>query len=119
MFASKVGKFLYRNKITGESSYKGAKVYTVTGIIGGEAFGGQTIGENIFVLERHVDDQHLLAHEFIHVLQWRRFGSLGFVIRYFGEFLVNYIKLWFARYPGDKKMKAYNDISLEQEAREH
>lgn len=114
MIASHIGKFLYRNRIVGETVYGTANVYFVTQIIGGKGFAGQTIGTFIFILPGY---EEALDHEYVHVGQWRSNGSLGFPLRYFGEFIWNYLKLTLSGFKGDKKQRAYLDISFEKEAR--
>lgn len=114
-FSSKVGRWLYRNLITDEGyRYNDATVYRVRRIIGGDKFVGQAIGNCIFVVPPV--SERLLKHEYAHVLQWRRYGGLGFILRYFGAFLGNYLTLLAEREP-DPFMTAYLNIPLEIEAR--
>ncbi len=51
----------------------------------------------------------LLAHELVHVRQWRELGTLRFLGRYLGEYLR-------ARFAGRSHADAYRAISLEREA---
>ena len=55
------------------------------------------------------DTPYLLRHEQVHVRQWRRYGVLGFGLRYVGSYL-----LWRLRRKGHKG--AYRRIPLEIEA---
>ncbi|MFA5626205.1 MAG: hypothetical protein WC965_01855 [Thiohalomonadaceae bacterium] len=116
MLATKIGKFLYRNKVTEKRTHRDAELWVVSSILGGAQFGGQTIGECIFALPLEANDPDIMRHEYIHVKQWRRLGSIGFPVRYFWEFISNYLKLVFSGYKGDKRMEAYRNISLEKEA---
>lgn len=114
--ASKIGLWLYRNRITAPGvQYMDATVYMVNGIIGGNNFVGQAIGNNIFI--SIPPDEWLLRHEYAHVLQWRRFGGLGFLIRYGWGFLHEYIMLLGDDSVENKRFEAYRRIPLEIEAR--
>jgi hypothetical protein len=53
----------------------------------------------------------LLVHELVHVRQWRRFGTFGFLRRYLTEYLTG-------RRRGLGHTASYLAISLEVEARE-
>ena len=55
------------------------------------------------------DDSRLVAHEAIHVEQWRRLGWAPFLVVYLGEYLRG-------RLAGLPHAVAYRSISLEQEA---
>jgi hypothetical protein len=55
------------------------------------------------------DDSQLVAHEAIHVGQWRRLGWVPFLVVYLGEYLRG-------RLAGLPHEVAYRSISLEQEA---
>lgn len=68
-----------------------------------------TIGAVISVRRSHADDQRLLRHEEEHVLQWRRFGAIGFLVRYVGSYLA-----W--RWRGYGHRAAYRLIPFEVEA---
>jgi hypothetical protein len=52
----------------------------------------------------------LLAHELVHVRQYRALGRGTFLLRYFSEYLVG-------RWRGKSHARAYHDISFEVEAR--
>lgn len=41
-----------------------------------------TLGSLVIVRRRAADDAELLAHEAVHVEQWRELGVMGFVRRY-------------------------------------
>ncbi|MBN4926017.1 hypothetical protein IEU95_04205 [Hoyosella rhizosphaerae] len=60
----------------------GDNIYVATGMRGGFARGGTTIG-GVF-LTRRVPSSALLRHEAIHADQWARYG-LTFPVRYFWE----------------------------------
>jgi hypothetical protein len=70
-----------------------------------------TIGPWILMRRGHELDVDLIAHELVHVQQWRELGPLRFLIRYLGE----YVKL---RASGKDHWAAYSAISFEVEARE-
>ncbi len=53
----------------------------------------------------------LLAHELVHVDQWKRLGVRRFLARYLGEYLAG-------RWRGLSHAQAYAAISLEREARQ-
>jgi hypothetical protein len=63
----------------------------------------------VIVRRRAAGNERLLRHELVHVQQWRRFGMLGFVLRYVGAYL-----RWRAR--GFGHWAAYRRIPLEVEA---
>jgi hypothetical protein len=46
-----------------------------------------TIGPVVSVRARWADDEHLARHEAVHVVQWRRYGVVGFLRRYVGAYL--------------------------------
>ena len=68
-----------------------------------------TIGRVISVRRRYATDERLLAHEAVHVEQWRRLGAVGFLRQYLGAYL-----RWRAR--GYGHWAAYRRIPLEVEA---
>lgn len=68
-----------------------------------------TLGRVIIVRRGHERSQLLLLHEQVHVRQWRRFGVLGFGVRYLGPYA-----LWRFRRKGHRG--AYLRIPLEVEA---
>ena len=61
------------------------------------------------VRRRAADDAALLAHELVHVRQWRELGVVGFLVRYVGAYL-----RW--RLRGYGHWAAYRRIPLEVEA---
>ncbi len=73
----------------------------------------QTWGETVLVtpeLLRHPQFTVTVAHEACHVTQYRRYTSLGFWLRYLGEWLLGLART-------RNFFRAYYEISLEQEAR--
>ena len=68
-----------------------------------------TVGSLVIVRRRHAEDRHLLDHELQHVAQWRRFGLVGFLVRY----LRGYLRGRLQRYP---HWAAYRRIPFEVEA---
>lgn len=69
---------------------------------------GITIG-SLIIVRRGAASPYLLAHEGVHVRQWKRHGRLGFVARYAGSYL-----RW--RLRGKTHRAAYLRIPLEIEA---
>jgi hypothetical protein len=70
---------------------------------------GITLGSLIIVRSGHENSAHLLRHEQVHVRQWKRYGVLGFGVRYLGSYSV-----WRLRLKGHHG--AYVRIPLEIEA---
>ena len=68
-----------------------------------------TLGPLVIVRARAARDERLLRHEHVHVLQWRRLGVVGFLVRYVGAYL-----RW--RLRGYGHWAAYRRIPLEVEA---
>lgn len=68
-----------------------------------------TLGSLIFVRRRAAGSEQLLAHELVHVAQWRQLGVGGFLARYLGAYL-----RW--RLHGYGHWSAYRRIPLEIEA---
>lgn len=68
-----------------------------------------TLGRTILMRESRQGDGGLLAHELVHVRQFRELGALGFLGRYVGA----YLRL---RLTGHRHMAAYRRIPLEVEA---
>jgi hypothetical protein len=68
-----------------------------------------TLGPLIIVRRRAADDAELLAHERVHVRQWRSLGVIGFLRAY----LSSYVR-WRVR--GYGHWAAYRRIPLEIEA---
>ena len=69
-----------------------------------------TLGAWILVRRGHETNTGLIAHELVHVEQWREWGATRFLARYLGD----YVRLRFA---GEPHWRAYAAISFEQEAR--
>ncbi len=68
-----------------------------------------TLGRLIIVRSRAAGSRRLLAHELVHVEQWRRHGALGFLARY----LAAYVRWRLRGYP---HWAAYRRIPFEVEA---
>ena len=69
---------------------------------------GITLG-NLVIVRRGKASPYLLRHELVHVRQWKRFGIIGFGVRYLGPYA-----LW--RLRGKDHRGAYLRIPLEIEA---
>ena len=69
-----------------------------------------TLGPWILVRQGREQDAGLVAHELVHVQQWRELGVVRFLSRYFGEYVRS-------RVAGQPHWRAYAAISLEVEAR--
>jgi hypothetical protein len=75
-----------------------------------------TLGSTIYVHPRLLEGDPavlagLLAHEVVHVRQWRQLGKAGFLRRYLGEYVSN-------RRRGLGHDESYRRISFEEEARQ-
>ena len=68
-----------------------------------------TLGRMVVVRSGHEGSIHLLRHEQVHVRQWRRYGIVGFSVRYVGSYV-----LWRTRLKGHHG--AYLRIPMEIEA---
>ena len=55
---------------------------------------GMTIGRFVMVRKGHEDSDYLIAHELVHVRQYRERGFLGFLRRYLGRYLVLRLDGW-------------------------
>lgn len=53
-----------------------------------------TLGRLILVRRGHEDNDHLLAHEMVHVRQYRERGVPGFLARYLGRYLLLRLDGW-------------------------
>jgi len=69
---------------------------------------GITLG-SLVIVRRGKASPYLLRHELVHVRQWKRFGVIGFSVRYLGPYA-----LW--RLRGKDHHSAYLRIPLEIEA---
>ena len=70
-----------------------------------------TLGPVILLRRDHAGDEALLAHELVHVRQWRELGVGRFLWRYVGSYARG-------RLSGLGHQRAYEAIPLEVEARE-
>ena len=71
---------------------------------------GMTLGRWILLRRGHDQDADLIAHELVHVRQWRELGAARFLVRYLGAYARG-------RWRGLGHMAAYEAIPLEAEAR--
>jgi len=71
---------------------------------------GMTLGRWVLVRRGHEHDRGLIAHELVHVRQWRELGAVRFLVRYFGVYADG-------RRRGLGHQAAYEAIPLEAEAR--
>jgi hypothetical protein len=69
-----------------------------------------TVGRFVLLRRGHEHDVGLLAHELVHVQQWRERHALPFLARYLGEYVRNRLR-------GMRHWPAYSAISFEVEAR--
>ncbi|HLJ09245.1 MAG TPA: DUF4157 domain-containing protein [Acidimicrobiia bacterium] len=70
-----------------------------------------TVGRVILLRRDHRGDRALLAHELVHVRQWRELGAGRFLWRYLGAYVRG-------RTAGLGHQRAYEAIPLEVEARQ-
>lgn len=70
-----------------------------------------TVGRFILVRRDRLEDRALLAHELVHVRQWRDLGAVRFLLRYVAAYLR-------ARRRGLGHWDAYRAVPFEAEARE-
>lgn len=70
-----------------------------------------TLGRFVLVRRGHEQRADLIAHELVHVAQWRELGIVRFLTRYLGDYAR-------ARRAGMGHWDAYRAISLEADARE-
>jgi hypothetical protein len=71
---------------------------------------GMTLGRWILLRRGHDHDRDLIAHELVHVRQWRELGAVRFLARYLGAYARG-------RRRGLGHRAAYEAIPLEAEAR--
>jgi len=71
---------------------------------------GMTLGRLILVRRGHEHDDGLIAHELVHVRQWRELGTVRFLTRYLRAYARG-------RRRGLGHRDAYEAIPLEAEAR--
>lgn len=71
---------------------------------------GMTLGRWILLRRGHEHDRDLIAHELVHVRQWRELGAVRFLVRYLGAYARG-------RWRGLGHQAAYEAIPLEVEAR--
>jgi hypothetical protein len=86
-----------------------ARVVVVPWLTPGVA--AMTLGRVILLRRDHRGDDGLLAHELVHVRQWRELGPGRFLWRYLGAYVRG-------RVAGLGHQQAYQAIPLEVEARE-
>lgn len=71
---------------------------------------GMTLGRWVLLRRGHEQDADLIAHELVHVRQWRELGAVRFLVRYLGAYVGG-------RWRGLGHRAAYESIPLETEAR--
>jgi hypothetical protein len=71
---------------------------------------GMALGRWVLVRRGHEHDRDLIAHELVHVRQWRELGPVRFLLRYLGAYAGG-------RRRGLGHQAAYEAIPLEAEAR--
>ena len=86
-----------------------ARIVDVSWLTPGVA--AMTLGRLILLRRDHAGDGALLAHELVHVRQWRELGATRFLWRYLGAY-------GRGRAAGLGHQQAYEAIPLEVEARE-
>jgi hypothetical protein len=86
-----------------------ARVVVVPWLTPGVA--AMTLGRVVLVRRGHERDAALLAHELVHVEQWRTRGAVRFLVRYVGD----YVRL---RVRGHGHWSAYTALPFEVEARD-
>lgn len=118
MFASRIGKLLYANRVNQIELLGGVEAWRVDKLISHIPVAGMTIGEVIFHTGSLPYDEDLLRHELVHVDQWRKFGSIGFIARYLGQFVWEFLKLVVKGDFRNIMFHAYYNIPLEVEARD-
>jgi len=69
-----------------------------------------TLGRWIVVRADRVGDRRLLAHELVHVQQWREWGVAPFLVRYLVDYALGRARGWSHR-------RAYEEIRFEADAR--
>lgn len=74
------------------------------------AIAGMTLGRWILLRRGHDHDANLIAHELVHVRQWRELGAVRFLVRSLGAYARG-------RWRGLGHRAAYEAIPLEAEAR--
>jgi Domain of unknown function (DUF4157) len=85
-----------------------ARLVTVPVLTPGIA--GMTLGRWVLLRRGHEHDRDLIAHELVHVRQWRELGAIRFLVRYLGAYARG-------RWHGLGHQAAYEAIPLEAEAR--
>jgi hypothetical protein len=85
-----------------------ARVLVVPWLTPGVA--AMTLGRLVLVRRGHERDRALLAHELVHVRQWRELGASRFLFRYLRAYASS-------RAHGARHWDAYASIPLEVEAR--
>jgi hypothetical protein len=71
---------------------------------------GVALGRWVLLRRGHEHDRDLIAHELVHVRQWRELGPVRFLLRYLGAYAGG-------RRRGLGHQAAYEAIPLEAEAR--
>jgi len=71
---------------------------------------GMTLGRLVLLRRDRADDTELIAHELVHVHQWRELGAVRFLARYLAAYLRGLVRL-------HRHRLAYLAIPAEEEAR--
>jgi hypothetical protein len=66
--------------------------------------------ERLWAGSEPIRNTRLIVHELVHIEQWRRFGAVGLLRRYMGDYLL-------ARVRGKSHWDAYRGVRTEVEAR--
>lgn len=118
MFATKLGKLLHATRVLSVTRWEGVEVWRVSRVVSLFPSGAMAVGEVIFHSTIMPFDEGIFAHELAHVNQWRKYGSAGFVARYFSQFVWEFMKLALRGKFRNIMQNAYLNIPLEVEARD-
>ena len=95
-FLEKLMTWFY-GPVLDEGQWEDARILLVSRLIPEGLAWGQAVGNIIFLSSRYFEsiddaDETFLRHEYAHVKQWRKYGALEFLIRYYSEALTLWIK---------------------------
>ena len=117
MFATRIGKLLHSNRVTHISHVDDITIWFVDRIMSPIKPGAMTAG-NLILSTGDFLDPNVLRHELEHVDQWRRYGSVGFALRYGAQFVWELVKLAAKFDFRNITFYAYYNMPLEREARD-